>query len=474
MNFDPKYRFKFTFFDEYWTDFRKNTIRRWFEPKLFSFGPHGPYVSMVYNRERAVYQQFYEYVPDVSKSGVRQLKMSESKDLVNWTPVLNEEGSDVLYTGGTGIHGCSVMLDEAETDPAKRYKLCGMLHMGDREDGKHTNTQVVTMSYSPDGIHWTADEQNPVHNQTSDTINKLFYNPVTREYCVLMRSAFVDRRISMKRSKDLIHWTEPELIIHPSPAYNDGITQMMFYGMTAKYADGIFYAPMWRYNTCLYDMEYTKLFGYMEPELYYSYDGLRFMPTNGKAMMPRPEAPTPGCVGLSPNDILESADGTEEIILCTGNVICHGSDENTLKYSKIFESKNIKRGTPIYKIRKDGFCGIESVCHGGELVTKPIALKSGEVTLNVNAACGFVRYGIRKRNGEFMEGFSYDDCVPVEFTDTVDFKMQFNERKLEEISDEQCRISIELNSAIIYSITVDAVPFIRQRQESFTDPHGVM
>ena len=125
-----------------------------------------------------------------------------------------------------------------------------------------------------------------------------------------MRSAFVDRRISMKRSRDLVHWTEPELVLHPSPAYNDGCTQTMFYGMTAKYADGIFYAPVWRYNTCLYDMEYTKLYGYMEPELYYSYDGLRFMPTSGKAMMPRPEAPAPGCAGLSPNDILESEDGT--------------------------------------------------------------------------------------------------------------------------------------------------------------------
>ncbi len=187
--------------------------------------------------------------------------------------------------------------------------------------------------------------------------------------------------------------------------------------------------------------------------------------------MPRPDAPFPGCLGLSPNDICESEDKQSYFILCTGNVFCHGTFESNELLSKLAAKKQIKRGTPIYKIRKDGFCGLESVGAGGEVVTKPIALKSADAFLNVNAACGYVRYGIRKKNGDFLEGFSYEDCEPVEFSDEVSFKAKWR-RDVKEILDKQVRISVELNSAVIYSITADAVPYIAQKQKSFADPQA--
>ncbi len=463
-------RIKFTFFDDYWTDFRKSTVKRYFEPSPYSLGPHGAYASLVFEPKRKVFKLFYEVVPDPKKDGVRVLKMSESYDLKEFTPVLNDEGGDVLYKGGTGLHGCTVMYDDNATDENRRYVLCGMLDMGDREDGSHSNDQTVTLSFSPDGVHWSADRENIVHPRTSDTLNKLFYNPIKNEYSLLMRSAYVDRRISVMRSADLKNWSKPELLIHPAPAYSDGFTQMQLYAMSAKYMNGIFYGLMWRYNTCLYDMEFSKIFGFMEPELYYSYDGVHFMQTSGKPLMQRPAAPNPGCMGLSPNDICESPDGKYYYILCTGAVFCHGSAQSNAEYSKKIKAMNIKRGTPIYKIRKDGFCGLESVGKGGEVIFKPMALKSDEIILNINAACGFVRYGLRKKNGEFLEGFSYDDCIPAEFTDDTAFKAKWKTKSANEIIDKQVRLSVELNSAVLYSVTLDAAPYITERQTSFSNP----
>ena len=172
-----------------------------------------------------MYRLFYEVVTDSERDRVRCLKAVESVDLKSFTPVLNDDGHDVIFNGFSGVSGCSVMLDEFETDLAKRYKLCGMLRMGENEDKSPHSDQSVTLSYSPDGIHWTPDKSNPVNNNTSDTLNKLFYNPQTGEYGVILRSAYVDRRISLKTSKDLKNWSEPELIIHPSPSYNNGYSQ---------------------------------------------------------------------------------------------------------------------------------------------------------------------------------------------------------------------------------------------------------
>ena len=75
--------------------------------------------------------------------------------------------------------------------------------------------------------------------------------------------------------------------------------------------------------------------------------------------------------------------------------------------------------------------------------------------------------------GNWIEGFSLDDCIPFEYSDSVCVKPQWKEHQLKEVLNRQVRIVIELNSAILHCIEGTAQPYVRQRQESFAHPQGI-
>jgi hypothetical protein len=310
------------------------------------------------------------------------------------------------------------------------------------------------------------------HPYTSDTLNKLFYNPLRDEYTLTMRSAHVDRRISIKSSKDLKEWTHPHIILHPGSNYCDGVTNMHHYAMSASYQDGIFYGLVWRYNTSLYSMDFTRMDGYMEPELVYSYDGQEFLYTSGKPLMERPLPPNPGCMSMAPQDMCIGADGKNYYILCTAGVKPHGTQEQNAIRAQQLKDRGIESAKLIYKIRRDGFCGLEGVCYGSKIITKPISLIKDDLTFNINAACGTVRFALLEKYGEPIEGFTFDDCIPFQFDDQLDVRPQWKEHDLSEVLERQLRVAVELNGAILHCISGTARPHMRQAQKSFADPIG--
>ena len=49
-----QYAMKLPLFDDFWIDFRVNTVRRWFAPELHAVVQAGPYSSLLYDPERKV------------------------------------------------------------------------------------------------------------------------------------------------------------------------------------------------------------------------------------------------------------------------------------------------------------------------------------------------------------------------------------------------------------------------------------
>ncbi len=464
-------RMKLPMFDDFWIDFRIGTVRRWFQPEPFSLCPSGPYSSLIYDDEREVYRVFYETLMELGRDGPRCFRLLESPDLIHWTQVKGADGSHVIYDGESGVHGCGVFYDRYDPDPERRYKFCGMTRMGERKG----MPKEVEIAFSPDGVHWKQDHQIIAHPYTSDTGNSLFYNPTRGEYSLLFRSAHVDRRISIKHSKDLINWTEPQVILHPGASYNSEHNGMQHYAMSAEYMDGIFYGMLWRYNTSLYIEDYTRMFGYYESELVYSYDGREFLTTTGRPLMERPLPPNPGCLGLAPMSMCLGADGKDYYIICTGSVLPHSTQDSRKNAVEALKARGIilQKGNPIYKIRRDGFCGIESVGAGGKVVTKCISLIKDDLSFNIRANVGSVRFALMDKLGNFLEGFSFDDCIPFEYDDDMDVKPRWKEHRLSEVLGQQIRIAVELNSAILHCISGSARPHIRQAQKSFSQPEGL-
>lgn len=466
-------RMKLTFFDDYWVDFRRGTTRRWYTPELHSIAPANGYSTIVCDRDRGVYRIYYENTPDPLHDSYRFLKLLESTDMKTFTPVLNDQGGDVIFDGDDGLCSGSVLLDELDPDPARRYKYCGMTRTNRKSEPGKRNFIETVMAFSPDGIHWEHHPELVVNPNTSDCLNKLFYNPYTQEYVLTHRAAYVDRRIAIRTSKDLKNWTPSQTILHPGAIYNSGDVEMQHYSMTANYFDGIFYGLLWQYSTDLHSSDFSKMFGVMDTELVYSYDGKEFLYTTGKPLVERPDAPHPGWAGLAANDMCQSLDGKYYYIIMLSYQMVHGNAASNKRLGEMLKERGIRGGQCIYRIRKDGFCGIESVGSGGTVITKSLELLDDDLTFNVRAECGSVRFGLMNAKGEYLEGFSLDDCIPFQFDQGIAVRPRWKEKTLSQVLRRQLRVVIELNGAVLHAMSATARPYIRQPQISFADPRGI-
>lgn len=484
MNTDVK-QVKLCFFDDYWIDFRPGTTRRWFQPRLRSYYADGDfmantYCSAFFDRNVGKYRLFYEVSPDLSNDAVRYLALAESDDGLNYEPVTVNDHPEprmrrVVYDGGSGVHGTSVLFDPFDPDPSRRYKMATMTHTGElssreKEAGRHVHMPVVAV-FSPDGLHWTEHPELVMHPYTSDAFNCLFYNPLREEYSLILRGGFVDRRIAMRTSKDMVHWSDPFIILHPSPQHNDNLIERQFYSMWSGFIDGTFLGLVWWFNTSLVDMDFSKMWGFMESELVYSYDGLYYMSTSGRPVMERPTPPELGCSQMSLMGLMESRDGTEYILYGAGSRFTHG----TATTNREFAEKLLKpaMATIFATIRKDGFCGIEGLRAGSRVITKPVELLKDDLAFNINASVGYVRFGVTNRRGEFLPGFSLEDCVPFS-GDSVRIVPQWKDAQLSSVLGQQVRIVVELNNAILHSLNMTARPYIVGPQAGFHNPMQIV
>jgi len=463
---------KLNFFDDYWLDFRPNTTRRWFQPRIKSHYTDDDflstyYCSAFYDEMAGKYRLFYEVAPDLQKCCNRYLALAESDDGFHYTPAAVNDNNEMrmrrIVLDGD-LSGSSVFLDPYDPDPSRRYKcVSGFLRSG----AAAAEDRPILIAYSPDGLHWELQSEPVLHPYVSDTNNGIFYNPLSKEYCLILRGANLDRRIAMRTSKDLENWSDPFIIVHPSPHYNDSQIAMQFYGMGACFIDGVFLGCINWFNTSLTDMDFSKMWGTMDSELLYSYDGRYFMQTSGKPIVDRPPPPAYGCSQLYLFGLMENREKDEYIFYGIGSNILHGPGS----YDREMYAKNngVHDVTVFASIRKDGFCGLEGIGAGACVVTKPLQLLKDDLTFNVNASTGTVRFGLMDVRGNFIHGFSYDDCVPFS-GDGVRVTPGWKNAGLGSMLGRQVRVAVELNGALLHSINLTARPCIRAPQIGFHDP----
>jgi len=300
----------------------------------------------------------------------------------------------------------------------------------------------------------------------SDAVNKLCYNPHTAEYGLIHRASHVDRRIALMTTEDFKTWSDSKIILHPGPKFNndDAITEL--YGMTAAWYDGVFLGITVPYHMKFSETLHTPINGYMESELVYSYDGEHFMDTTSRPLVERPSPPLQGCAQTALVDICESFDGTEYILTARAFNVHH----STAQPEMIKLQNGRAFGAAFYKIRKDGFCGLEGMGAGapGLVLTRRMLLLEDDLTFNVNASCGVARFAIMEPGNPsdpdkrglqpgshivFRDGFSFDDCVPFAGSDSVDVVPRWQEHTLQELVGKRVYVAIKLKCAILHAMT---------------------
>ena len=145
------------------------------------------------------YQDFYEYGTidkfNFTEQTLRgRIYYACSEDGLNWKkPVLGKhhvDGHDTNTVFGHPPYAeviCpSVLLDEQESDPSRRYKMLYLFH---DPNVKHAKLAYggeagggLRMAFSPNGIDWTPYEGNPVIPDWISDVQILTWDPIDHKY----------------------------------------------------------------------------------------------------------------------------------------------------------------------------------------------------------------------------------------------------------------------------------------------------
>lgn len=448
---------KLPFFDDYYVAARPKTERRVFSPeRLGEFHDVDAllqlYTSFFFDPYVNKYRLYYESPIKGKGTEVRALKlaMCDSIDelLSGKVEITTVTGIDDLH----GIHGASVTY-VPDAEPSRRYIFLGNYHADNRQ------LRNFICAFSADGISFSTPS--PVYPEApdyKDTYNSVYYDPYRKELVATTRCATVDRRIAIIHSHDGIHWSEPELMFHPSSKGNWG---EQHYALGVSHLDGIFYGILWRFITDLDQPDFTDMGGLMENDLLYSYDGRCFAPTDLSPLVTRPPEPIYGCKQLW---LLNMEQEGDRYVICGGaSRIAHGSS---------YAENDKFAATVFYGIRKDGFCALEGRGEDSIVYLKPILFEGGDIILNTDASSGSVSLAITEVNGDPIEGFGFDDCYAIEGKDTVEGRIAFRSASLDSLSGRRVRFAIRLNNALLYSVSFEGRPFLHasRPQHSFNDP----
>lgn len=130
-----------------------------------------------------------------------------SRDGIHWEkPALGRvdfDGSRENNIVFAGAHGASVFRDDAEPDPAKRYKMAM----------KYDLFGEMAVSWSPDGLDWCEPIRWPEYNPAGDTHNFAFRDEVNGGFKIITRTWDGVRISALCESEDFLHWSQPEEIL---------------------------------------------------------------------------------------------------------------------------------------------------------------------------------------------------------------------------------------------------------------------
>ena len=195
------------------------------------------YANVVYDDEERIYKCWYSpFVVDHSALGMSRQRRRDveyrappnremalcyatSTDGLVWDkPELGlveyggSKATNILWRGGErrvppgGPHGSGILKDSRDPDPSRRYKAI-------------TKSDVLSVAFSTDGVHWGRAIACAGANSNGDCHNNAFWAPTLNSYVAITRqwsktspSSFV-RQIAWTSSKDFLHWEAVQVVM---------------------------------------------------------------------------------------------------------------------------------------------------------------------------------------------------------------------------------------------------------------------
>lgn len=378
-----------------------------------------------------------------------------SEDGIHWErpafnvvedPRLTEPNNVVIL--GSGLpnyrqpHSPSVMYTPWDPDPNKRYK---MLYW-DINAGRPTQFAGDCAAFSPDGIHWTNYEHNPVFDVPSD-VNCACWDPLGQRYLLFYKMWHIEgevvsvegvdfpvgrvsywqgfsgpkehdgkwrvgdgrvvdystpdlrygfatveyarkprfwRAVAVAESKDFIHWGNSRIIFDlPMEGDPPGTST---YGMSGFAYEGMYVGLL----RVMHD-ELT-----IDLQLVYSYDNVDWRRCHDRTPF----------IGLGPDGSYDSG------MVFGANVPVAVGDELWFYYGAMNHDHAHDGDSVIAlaKLRRDGFVSLDAP-GTGEIVTKPLVFEGGRLVLNLECEDnGYAIVELLDDRGKAIPGFTRRDA----------------------------------------------------------------
>jgi len=389
------------------------------------------YGTVLRDTESGLFRMWYS-THDMSGSGVSYLCYATSKDGYAWTrPDLDVvPGTNIVLHRDAHTHGPSLILDPDDPEPSRRYKLL-------MRPSKRGVTNMIMAYTSPDGIHWRMAQEEPVIAVDSDCHIGLYRDSNTGLYQASFRARNLDRRVWRSESADFVHWRRPVLALEPD--VNDP-PQTQIYGMQMTPYGSFVMGWVSMYNTWGSDLMWRKMNGNMDVQLAHSRDGYCWHRTVvGKRFIP---------LGA------EGAWDGGNVIPSTGPVFLE--DEIRFYYAGTPNQHGGYDGRPerigAASLRPDGFVALHVGEDVGELLTRPFALRTPEIYVNAAAPRGEIKIEVCEMLGEPIEGFTFDDCRPVQGDGIAQQVTWAKDADLAKIVRTAIRLRVRARRADLYSV----------------------
>lgn len=412
------------------------------------------YGTVLYDPQDSLFKMWYltgPYVDGMVEVRQRQalgnitlLAYATSIDGVHWEkPILNQvnfagsTANNLIDVGRTNCEGMAVLYDENETDPARRYKGFYWEHGGIDTFIQHEGRTIwgpgegdgMWMSFSPDGVHWTNYENNPVISLGSDTTQSLVWDPKIQKYVVFGRFGAGGRKTARAESNDCIHFSEPKLVME-CDEFDEGGTQI--YGMPINIYEGIYLGMIWIYR--------EGVDGTIDTSLATSRDGInwqRVLDRQTFLTLGEKGSWEDGMVRISQHFITHN----DQLYFYYGGV----NGPHTGRKFKQVERKH-KSMLGLATLRRDGFVSLDAGETEGYMLTKPLTLDGKDLYLNVNASRGYVVVAVTDDMRTPLENYTSERITGDELETTVNFS-----HSLEAIKGREVRLQFQLKDASLYS-----------------------
>jgi hypothetical protein len=381
---------------------------------------------------------------------------SESDDGIRWDrPALDvfkhKDGTPTnIVFKGYSYSGGNTILYQPEAPREQRYLLVNCDWQSEQVGGIH-------FAFSPDGIHWKYVPGKPVIHGESDTWNNIVWNAERGVYMLYMRAwhsaawGWTDqtvagrhvtgpwkdnprRRVAYSESKDLVTWSEPQIIITP-----DELDTNDFYGFQVfRYADR-YLGFLW-----IYDGDRAES---IEVDLAWSDDGIRW-----QRHPKRPRFMTRG--ERSDRDGYMVIPCQQPTIAGDQMYIYYAGYPNPHDYPKAEGGAGFRT-----RLRLDGFCSLEADRMPGALITRPFTLQSNAITINAATYTGEIIAELVEPwwydpSGKPVEGFAAKAC-DVFRGDSIAHKLSWRGKSdLSSLKGRRLMLRMSMCHAELFSFTI--------------------